>query len=191
MSKSAARRRVTPASSRDSCLAGSENPVLLPRVGPMPPRALPIDPLLPEVARVVREERTLVLEAEPGAGKTTRVPVALHRAGLTERGLVVVAEPRRLAARLSAEFVARQLGEAVGCTVGYSVRFEQAVSKETRILYVTEGVLLRRLLEEPTLPGVSTVVLDEFHERHLTTDVLLVLLDRLKRGARPDLELVV
>lgn len=153
-------------------------------------RPLPIDPLLPELTAVLRRSRALVLEAEPGAGKTTRVPVALLRDG-TLPGLIVVAEPRRLPARLAASFVAKELGEQVGRTVGYSVRFEHVSSKDTRILYVTEGVLLRRILEQPELPGVGAVVLDEFHERHLTTDVLLALVDRLQRTSRPDLRLVV
>jgi ATP-dependent helicase HrpB len=154
-------------------------------------RPLPIDPLLPEIARTVLRARTLVLEAEPGAGKTTRVPLALHQARALGDGCIVVAEPRRLAARLAAEHVARELGERVGKTVGYSVRFEQATSKDTRILYVTEGVLLRRFIDDRALSGISGVVLDEFHERHLSTDVLLALIDRLKQGDRPDLALVV
>jgi ATP-dependent helicase HrpB len=154
-------------------------------------RPLPIDPLLPEIVRTLETSRVLVLEAEPGAGKTTRVPLALLRAGIAGDGRIVVAEPRRLAARLAAEFVAREIGEPVGRTIGYSVRFEQAATRDTRVLYATEGVLIRRLVEEPNLGGASVVVLDEFHERHLTTDVLLALVERLQRGARPDLRLVV
>ncbi|HVU01795.1 MAG TPA: ATP-dependent helicase HrpB [Polyangiaceae bacterium] len=156
-----------------------------------PVRALPIDPLLPEICEKTLAERVLVLEAEPGAGKTTRVPLALHRAGLTTEGVIVVAEPRRLAARLAAEYVSRELGERVGGTVGYSVRFEEETSRDTRIVYATEGVLMRRLLQDPELGSVSAVVLDEFHERHLATDVLLALVDRLRRTTRPKLALVV
>jgi ATP-dependent helicase HrpB len=152
--------------------------------------ALPIDPLLEEIAERTRDAGVLVLEAEPGAGKTTRVPLALLRGGASSRGQILVTEPRRLAARLAARFVAGDLGEAPGRTVGYSVRFEQVAGPETRVLYVTEGVLLRRLLEDPTLTGVDVVVLDEVHERHLETDLLLALLVHLRETRRPDLRLV-
>ena len=137
----------------------------------------------------------LVLEAPPGAGKTTRVPWALHEARLesspADEREIVVAEPRRLAARLAARRVASERGVKLGEAVGYSVRFEEVAGPRTRVRYVTEGVLVRRLLSEPELPGVRAVVLDEFHERHLETDLLLALLTRLRRGPRPDLELVV
>lgn len=154
-------------------------------------QALPIDPLLPEIEAALRSSRALVLEAPPGAGKTTRVPLALLRAGLAGDGTVVVTEPRRLAARLAAEFVARENGETTGETIGYSVRFEHAVTRKTRVIYATEGVVLRRLVDDPGLRGTNLVVLDEFHERHLATDVLLALIEGLLRGARPDLRLVV
>lgn len=151
---------------------------------------LPIDPLLPELVQKLATARSVVVEAEPGAGKTTRVPSALLAAFGTN-GRVVVTEPRRLAARLAAGFVATERGESLGRTVGYSVRFEHRAGADTRLLYVTEGVLLRRLLDDPLLADVSVVVLDEFHERHLATDVLLALLLALQRGPRPDLRLVV
>lgn len=149
---------------------------------------LPIDPVLPEVLAKLAARRSVVLEAPPGAGKTTRVPRALLDAG-TE-GEIVVLEPRRLAARLAARRVADELGEKVGETVGYTVRFEDVSSKKTRIRFVTEGVLGRRLLSEPTLPKVSTVLLDEIHERHVQGDVALAMLRRLQRSARPDLAIV-
>ena len=141
----------------------------------------------------MRSARALVLEAPPGAGKTTRVPWALH-AGRPEgggEGEILVAEPRRLAARLAARRVASERSVKLGDTVGYSVRFEDVAGPQTRVRYVTEGVLLRRLLADPELSRVQGVVLDEFHERHLETDLLLALLTRLRRGKRPDLELVV
>ncbi len=152
-------------------------------------RPLPIDPLLPDVVRALRESQALVITAEPGAGKTTRVPVALLDAGLWN-GRILVSEPRRLPARLAATFVAAERGDSVGRTVGYSVRFEHVVTDATRLIYATEGVVLRRLLEDPTLAGVDVVVLDEVHERHLTTDLLLALVRRLQQGPRPDLRLV-
>jgi len=151
---------------------------------------LPIDPLLPEAVAALRETPSLVVEAPPGAGKTTRVPRAILEAGLAGRGEVVVLEPRRLAARLAARRVAEEMGERPGETVGWQVRFEEVVGPRTRLRYVTEGLLTRRLLSEPTLPGVGAVVLDELHERHLQGDLALALLRRLQRTARPDLKLV-
>ena len=150
---------------------------------------LPIDPVLPEVVRVLATATSLVLEAPPGAGKTTRVPRAMLDAG-TVSGEIVVLEPRRLAARLAARRVAEELGERVGETIGYTVRFEDASSARTRVRFVTEGVLTRRLLADPLLAGVSAVLLDEFHERHLQGDVALALLKRLQLTTRPDLRIV-
>lgn len=149
--------------------------------------SLPVDSIIPEVLASLRAEVNLVVEAPPGAGKTTRIPPALLCLG----GEVVVLEPRRLAARLAARRVAQEMGEEVGETVGYQVRFEDVSSARTRLRYVTEGVLTRRLLSDPELSGVTTVVLDEFHERHLDGDVALALLRRLQRRKRPDLRLVV
>lgn len=149
---------------------------------------LPIDQVLPEIIAALKNGAPLVLEAPPGAGKTTRVPWAIHEA--FTQGEVIVAEPRRLAARLTAARVASERGQKLGDSVGYSVRFEEVSGPKTRVRYVTEGVLLRRLLAEPELPGVSQVVLDEFHERSLLTDLLLVLLVRL-RERRPELGLTV
>jgi ATP-dependent helicase HrpB len=151
---------------------------------------LPIDPHLPAIAGRVRDGN-LVLVAEPGAGKTTRVPRALLEAGLARRGEIVVLEPRRLAARMAARRVAAELGERPGGRVGWQVRFEEVTGPDTRVRFVTEGLLARRLVADPSLAGVSVVVLDELHERHLHADVALALLRRLQRsGARPDLRLV-
>ncbi|MBX3205800.1 MAG: ATP-dependent helicase HrpB [Labilithrix sp.] len=149
---------------------------------------LPIDEVLADVVRALSPAgASLVLEAPPGAGKTTRAPRALLDAGLD--GEIVVLEPRRLAARLAARRVADELGERVGETVGYTVRFEDVSSKRTRVRFVTEGVLTRRLVADPTLKGVSLVMLDEIHERHLQGDVALALLRRLQATRRPDLRL--
>src|SRR4051794_6813494 len=149
---------------------------------------LPIDAHLTAICDVLSRSSGLVLEAPPGAGKTTRVPPALLAHGLAERGEIVVLEPRRLAARMAARRVASELGEEVGQTVGYTMRFENASSARTRIRFVTEGVLTRRLLDDPELRGVSVVVLDEFHERHVHGDVALALLRKLQLGKRPDLK---
>jgi len=153
-------------------------------------QALPIDPLLPELVRLMRERGAVVLEAPPGAGKTTRVPSALL-AGLGGTGEIIVLEPRRLAARMAARRVADERGERVGETVGYQVRFEDVSSARTRIRFVTEGVLTRRLVSDRDLRGVDVVVLDEFHERHLHGDVALALVHRLRRTRRPELRVVV
>ena len=151
---------------------------------------LPIDAILPDVVAALRGGPALVVEAPPGAGKTTRVPRALLDAGVAGAGEIVVLEPRRLAARLAARRVAEELGERPGETVGYQVRFEEVAGPRTRIRFVTEGLLTRRLLAEPALPGVGAVLLDEIHERHLHGDLALALLRRLQRTARPDLKLV-
>jgi ATP-dependent helicase HrpB len=137
---------------------------------------LPIDPLLPQIVEALRTSKSVVIEAPPGAGKTTRVPPALLALGLGE---VLVLEPRRLAARMAARRVASELGERVGDTVGYQVRFEDVSGPLTRLRFLTEGVLTRRFLSDPDLRGVGVVVLDEFHERHLDSDLALALVKRL------------
>ncbi|WIG96684.1 ATP-dependent helicase HrpB [Myxococcus sp. SDU36] len=153
--------------------------------------ALPIDPLLPDIVSTLRGARSLVLEAPPGAGKTTRVPRALLEAGLGQGKEIIVLQPRRLPTRLAAQRVSEELGERVGESVGYQVRFEDVRSAKTRLSFVTEGVLGRRLLSDPKLRDVGIVVLDEFHERHLSADISLALLRRLQETARPDLKVVV
>lgn len=153
-----------------------------------PTRKLPVDPILPDLIAALRSGPCAVLEAPPGAGKTTRVPPALYDAGFAD---ILVLEPRRLAARLAARRVAQEMGEPLGLTTGYQVRLESQVSEATRIRFLTEGVLTRRLLSDPHLDGVGCVVLDEFHERHLEGDVALALLRRLQQTARADLKLVV
>jgi ATP-dependent helicase HrpB len=152
---------------------------------------LPIDPLLPAIVASLRERSTLVLAAPPGAGKTTRVPRALLDAGFAQSGQIVVLEPRRLATRMAARRVADELGETLGETVGYSVRFEDVSSPRTRIRFVTEGVLGRRLISSPKIEDVAVVVIDEFHERHLQGDLALALVENLRRSARPELRVVV
>ncbi len=151
---------------------------------------LPIDSLLPEIIASLRRTPNLVVEALPGAGKTTRVPSALLDAGLAAEGEVWVLEPRRLAARMAARRVAEERGEAPGESVGYQVRFVEVASPRTRLRFVTEGILTRRLLSDPQLSKISVVVLDEFHERHLQSDLALALLKNLQRTTRPDLRIV-
>ena len=151
---------------------------------------LPIDDVLTSLVAAVRERGAAVLVAPPGAGKTTRVPGALLDAGLAGDGDVVVLEPRRLATRLAAARVASERGTRIGDEVGYEVRFDRKVSGSTRIRFVTEGILTRRLLDDPMLRGTGIVILDELHERHLAGDLSLALCQRLRRGSRPDLKIV-
>jgi ATP-dependent helicase HrpB len=151
-------------------------------------KPLPIDPHLAAITSSVARDGALVLVAPPGSGKTTRVPRAMLDAGTS--GEIVVLEPRRLAARLAARRVAEELGEELGATIGFQTRFEDVRSSKTRIRFVTEGILTRRLLVDPKLAGVGAVVLDEVHERHLVGDMATSLVARLRRDARPDLRVV-
>ena len=151
--------------------------------------ALPIDDVLPQIVAAVRDRRSAVLVAPPGAGKTTRVPGALLDAGAVS-GEIIVLQPRRLAARLAATRVASERGVELGGEVGYEVRFDRRAGAATKIRFVTEGVLTRRLLSDPELRGVGCVIIDEFHERHLDADLALALVARL-RERRPELALVV
>lgn len=148
---------------------------------------LPVDATLPQIIASLNHCPNLVIEAPPGAGKTTRVPPALL--GVVT-GDVIVLEPRRIAARLAARRVAWEMGEEPGETVGYQVRFEEVAGPRTRLHFVTEGVLIRRLLSDPSLKGVDAVIIDEFHERHLEGDFALALLRRLQRS-RPELRIIV
>ncbi|MEV7039007.1 ATP-dependent helicase HrpB [Amycolatopsis sp. NPDC051061] len=147
---------------------------------------LPVRAVLPDVLSALDAHGTAVLVAPPGTGKTTLVPLALA----SSDGRVVVAEPRRLAARAAAARMATLLGEPVGETVGYAVRGDRKVSSRTRIEVVTSGLLVRRVQGDPELPGVSTVLLDECHERHLDADLLLALLLDVRAGLRDDLRLL-
>lgn len=148
---------------------------------------LPVRAALGEITDTLAEHGTAVLVAPPGTGKTTLVPLALAAA---TAGRVVVAEPRRLAARAAAARMAALLGERVGETAGYSVRGDRKVGPRTRIEVVTSGLLVRRLQNDPELAGVDVVVLDECHERHLDADLLLALLLDARAGLRPDLRVL-
>ncbi len=149
---------------------------------------LPIDDILPDLAAALHRAGRAVLQAPPGAGKTTRVPLAL----LDQiSGRILVLEPRRLAARAAAEQMARLLGEQVGAQVGYRIRGEAVVSNATRIEVVTEGILTRMLQSDPELRGVGAVIFDEFHERSLNADLGLALTWEIREALRPDLVVVV
>ncbi|KFN50749.1 ATP-dependent helicase HrpB [Arenimonas composti] len=151
----------------------------------------PIAALLPKVLDSLATHSRLVLEAPPGAGKTTQVPLALLDAAWRGDGRILMLEPRRVAARAAAGFMARQLGEPVGETVGYRIRFEAKVSARTRVEVVTEGILSRMIQDDPLLDGVAAVIFDEFHERHLSGDLGLALALDVQAQLREDLRLVV
>ncbi len=150
---------------------------------------LPIEDALPDLLAAVKSRGRAVLEAPPGAGKTTRVPLAVLEAGAVD-GTIVMLEPRRLAARAAAERMAATLGERVGETVGYRIRGEAKVGPTTRIEVVTEGILTRRLQSDPELAGVGCVIFDEIHERSLNADLGLALCLEIAGALREDLKLL-
>jgi len=155
------------------------------------PVVLPIDSVLPTIRTALRDATALVLQAPPGAGKTTRVPLALLDEPWLAGQTLLLLEPRRLAARAAAARMADQRNEPVGQTVGYRIRFENQVSRQTRIEVLTEGILTRRLQRDPALEGVGLVIFDEFHERSLHADLALALCLDSQRGLRADLRLLV
>jgi ATP-dependent helicase HrpB len=153
--------------------------------------AFPIDELLPRIRESLAAHPRLVLEAPPGAGKTTQVPPALLDAPWLAGRKIVMLEPRRVAARAAAQFRAKQRGEDAGGTVGYRIRFENKVSAATRIEVVTEGILTRMIQDDPTLDGIGALLFDEFHERHLAADLGLALALDVQASLREDLRIVV
>lgn len=153
--------------------------------------SLPIEDVLPELLVTLRASTSAVLQAPPGAGKTTRVPLSLLEQDWLQNRRIVMLEPRRLAARAAATFMARSLGEEVGRTVGYRIRFDTRVSAATRIEVVTEGVLTRMLQDDPGLEDYGAVIFDEFHERSLHADLGLALTLQARALLRPDLRIIV
>jgi len=155
------------------------------------PPSFPITPLLPEITASLAANPRLVLEAPPGAGKTTQVPLALLDQPWLAGSKILMLEPRRIAARAAAQFMSRQLGEEVGQTVGYRIRFESKVSPATRVEVVTEGILTRLIQDDPELSGLGVILFDEFHERHLAGDLGVALALDVQSTLRPDLRIVV
>ena len=152
---------------------------------------LPIEAILPSLAKALAGHANVILAAEPGAGKTTRVPLALMNEPWLEGRKIVMLEPRRLAARAAASRMAQSLGEAVGATIGYAVRLDRKVSSQTRVEVVTEGILTRRLQVDPELADVGLLIFDEFHERSLDGDLGLALALDAQAALRQDLKILV
>ncbi len=152
---------------------------------------LPIDEILPALCASLEQAPNAVVQAAPGAGKTTRIPLRLLEAPWRAGGRIIMLEPRRLAARAAARRMAQSLGEPVGKTVGYRVQLDNKTGPETVIEVVTEGILTRRLQRDPELEGVAAVIFDEFHERNLQADLGLALCLDCQAGLREDLRLLV
>ncbi|MEJ6474187.1 ATP-dependent helicase HrpB [Pseudoalteromonas piscicida] len=152
---------------------------------------LPIEAVIPEIITTLTADNRLVLQAEPGAGKSTLVPLRLLQANLFDNKKIIMLEPRRVAAKSIATYLAKQLGEAVGEQVGYQIRNERRVSSNTRLEIVTEGVLTRRLQADPELTDVALIIFDEFHERSIHADLALMLAYEVQQAYREDLKLLV
>jgi ATP-dependent helicase HrpB len=155
------------------------------------PEKLPIDEILPILLKSIHAHPNVLLHAPPGAGKTTRVPLALLDIIPHETGRIIMLEPRRLAAVSAARRMAGLLGEEIGRTVGYSIRFDSSVSSATRLEVVTEGILTRRIQNDPTLEGVAMVIFDEFHERSIHADLGLALCREVQQQVHPDLKMLI
>ena len=150
---------------------------------------LPVWDIVEEVNSLLADHTSIVLTAPPGAGKSTLLPLTVLDA--VDKGRVLLVEPRRIAAIQIAERMSDMIGEETGNTVGYRVRFDSKVSASTRIEVITEGILLRMLVDDPTLEGISVVMFDEFHERSLASDTALALVREAQQIIRPDLRVVI
>ena len=151
----------------------------------------PIDDIFPELKEAVRNKPSVILHAPPGAGKTTRVPLALLEVIPRSRGRIVMLEPRRIAAVSAARWMAATLDEQPGETIGYAIRFDAKISEKTRVEVVTEGILTRRIQSDPGLDNTAMVIFDEFHERSIHADLALALCLDIRRELRPDLKILV
>ncbi|MEE2902028.1 MAG: ATP-dependent helicase HrpB [Myxococcota bacterium] len=154
--------------------------------------SLPIDKVLPEILEHLKTKSSIVVRAEPGAGKTTRIPVAIAQSEVLEKDKkILVLEPRRMAARMAAVRIAKNMGCQLGTKVGYQIRFENRTSANSQIIVMTEGLMTKRLQSDPFLENVGCVILDEFHERSVHTDLAISLLKEIQQSVRPDLRLVI
>ncbi len=154
-------------------------------------KPLPITSAFPELRHALASQAKAILTAPPGSGKTTRVPLELLKESWLQGRKIILLEPRRLAARAAAARMAELLGEQVGETVGYRIRLDSKISARTRIEVVTEGILTRRVQQDPELMGVGLVIFDEFHERSLQADLALALTLDVIAGLRDDLRLLI
>ncbi|MBI3856846.1 MAG: ATP-dependent helicase HrpB [Planctomycetes bacterium] len=161
------------------------------RIASLMAERLPIYDLEEPLLARLKENRRLILSSPTGSGKSTQVPQMLLKHGLLERGQVVILQPRRLATRLLAARVAEELGVELGREVGYQIRFDNVSGPKTKIKFVTEGILLRQMIQDPVLNGISALIFDEFHERHLYGDITLARALDLQEKERPDLNLLV
>jgi len=152
---------------------------------------LPIDSILPDLKSALEHSTTVLLQAPPGAGKTTRVPLALLDAAWRGGRKILMLEPRRIAARSAATFMAKQLGEKAGKTVGYRTKLDSQISTATQIEVVTEGILTRLIQSDPMLEDYAAVLFDEFHERSLHADLGLVLVRESQQALREDLRILI
>ena len=155
------------------------------------PAMFPVESIIPGIRASLEANRDVVLRAPPGSGKTTCVPPALLDCAFLRGKKILMLEPRRLAARSCAAYIARRLGERVGETVGFQVRLERCIGPRTRLEIVTEGLLTQRLLHDPELSDVGLVIFDEFHERSLACDIGYAMAVDVRRALRPDLRLLV
>ncbi|MCK4503892.1 MAG: DEAD/DEAH box helicase, partial [Desulfuromonadales bacterium] len=152
---------------------------------------LPIHNILPKLQETLATQQTVILQAPPGSGKTTRIPLALLTAEWLQGRKIVMLEPRRLAVTNAARYMAGLAGESVGKTVGYTIRYQRQISKQTRIEVVTEGILTRRLQSDPELQDIGLIIFDEFHERNLNSDLALALCRDAQLGLREDLKILI
>lgn len=154
-------------------------------------KKFPVDDFLTDIAAAIKNNAITILEAAPGAGKSTRVPLSLINLPEFSLGKIVMLEPRRVAARSIATFLASELGEKVGETIGYHIRNERVTSPRTKLEIVTEGILTRRIQDNPELPGISLIIFDEFHERSINTDLSLTFALEIQQALREDLKILV
>src|SRR5476651_1424799 len=154
-------------------------------------RSLPIMEVRESLLSALGRQRRVILTAPTGSGKSTQVPQMLLDAGILGNGQVVILQPRRLPARMLAAWVAKGRGVKLGEEVGYQIRLDNVTSAATRIRYVTEGILLRQMLSDKNLRGISAIIFDEFHERHLYGDITLARALQIQETIRPDLKLIV
>lgn len=152
---------------------------------------LPIHDILPKLKTTLATHQTVILQAPPGAGKTTQVPLALLDENWLQGQKILILEPRRLAATNAARYMSKLHGESVGKTIGYTIRYQRQISKQTRIEVVTEGILTRRLQSTPDLEGIGLIIFDEFHERNLNSDLALALCHDAQQGLREDLKILI